>query len=415
MKWKFGRSLSDRTLLGLVLGTMVGFYIGPKIVAIQFIGDIFLRLLQMAIVPLIYFSVTAAIANIGDIKRLGRIGGKTFLLFLSTSVSAGIFGIVISRIIHPGRGLTLHEAPPANALAEAPSVVKILTGVVPTNIVQAMSEANMLQVILFAFVSGAAILLLDEPERIKVHDWFETCFKFVMKILNLVIQVSPIGVFGLMAVTAGKYGANVIGPLTKFIVTCYVGWALHLVLFMFVIYFLFTRKNPWTFFRGISEIWLTSVSTCSTKATMPIAMSKLEEQGIPKSITGFVVPLGASTNMDGSSMWYGVVAIFVAEMIGINMSWTQQLMTLVVGVVLTLGGTGIPGGTFVTTAVFLKTMGLPLEVMGLLGGIYRLVDMGLTTINVLGTVFVTAIVGHLEGPSTREPSLPRSATSGTIA
>jgi Na+/H+-dicarboxylate symporter len=394
---KFKMSLTNQTFLGMILGAVVGFAVGPQIVAIQIIGDIFLRMLQMAIVPLIYVSVTAAIANMGNISRLGRIGGKTVLLFLSTSISAAIFGIIIGRLFNPGKGLILKDLPPVTSLAETPDFMKILVGMVPTNIMQAMSEANMLQVIVFAFFSGMAILILEESDRVRVTGWFETFFRFIMKVLNLVILTSPIGVFGLMAVTAGKYGAQVIGPLTTFIAACYVGWALHLVLFMFTIYFIFTRKNPWTFFKSVSPIWMTSFSTCSTKATMPVAMSTLEEKGVPKSIVGFAVPLGASTNMDGSALWYGVVAIFVAQLVGIEMTFTQQAMTLFVGVLLTLGGTGIPGGTFVTTAVFLKTMGLPLEVMGLLGGIYRLVDMGLTTINVMGTVFVTAIMGHLEG------------------
>jgi Na+/H+-dicarboxylate symporter len=396
---KFKMSLATQTFFGMVAGGVVGFAVGPDIVAIQFIGDIFLRLLQMAIVPLVYVSVTSAIANMGDISRLGRIGGKTILLFLATAFSAAIFGIIIGRLISPGIWLVLTDLPPVKALAETPSVSKILIGMVPTNFMQAMAEANLLQVILFAFFSGIAILMLQENDRQRVHNAFDVLFKFIMKILNLVIMTSPIGVFGLMAITAGKYGAQVVGPLTKFIAALYIGWALHLVLFLFVIYFVFTKKNPWTFFKNISQIWITSFSTCSTKATMPIAMETCENKvGISKDIVGFAIPLGASTNMDGSALWYGVVAIFVSQLVGIDMSISQQIMAVFVGVLMTMGSTGIPGGTFVTTAVFLNVMGLPLEVMGLLGGIYRLVDMGLTTINVLGTVFVTAIIGHQEGP-----------------
>jgi Na+/H+-dicarboxylate symporter len=400
-------SLGTQTLLGMVAGGIVGFAVGPKIVAIQFVGDIFLRMLQMAIVPLIYVSVTTAIANMGDIKRLGRIGAKVVLLFLATSISASIFGVIIGRIGSPGKGLILRDLPPVTSLAESPSFTKIVLGMFPTNIVQAMSEANMLQIIVFALFSGVAILMLNEPHRQKVTGMFETLFQFVMKILGLVIATSPIGVFGLMAITAGKYGVQVVGPLAKFIATMYVGFACHLVLFMFVIYFAFTRRNPFTFFKTISPIWITSISTCSTKATMPIAMATCEEKlGVPKDVVGFTIPLGASTNMDGSALWFGVVGIFVTQLLGINMSLSQQFMTVFVAVLMTMGSTGIPGGTFVTTAVFLRTMGLPLEVMGLLGGIYRIIDMGLTTMNVLGTVFITAIVGHWESRSkaTAEPS-----------
>jgi Na+/H+-dicarboxylate symporter len=267
----------------------------------------------------------------------------------------------------------------------------------PTNIMQAMSEANMLQIITFAIFSGLAILLLKGLHQERVTGMFETAFQFIMKILGLVVATSPIGVFALMAVTAGKYGVQVIGPLTKFILTMYLGFACHLVIFMFLLYFVFTRRNPFTFFKMISPIWVTSISTCSTKATMPVSMEICEEKvGISKDVVGFTIPLGASTNMDGSALWFGVVALFVSQMLGIQMSVTQQFMTIFIAVLMTLGSTGIPGGTFVQTAVFLKTMGMPLEVMGLLGGIYRIIDMGLTTMNVLGTVFVTAILGHLE-------------------
>ena len=395
-------SLGNQTLLGMVAGGIVGFVVGPQIEAIQIVGDIFLRLLQMAIVPLIYVSVTTAIANMGDVKKLGRVGLKAVALFLATSVSSSVFGVIIGRVFNPGSGVVLKDLPAVTQLAESPSFVKILVGAFPINIMQSMAEANMLQIIVFALFSGVGILMLKDPHRERITGLFDTMFQFIMKILGLVIAVSPVGVFALMAVTAGKYGVQVIGPLAKFILTMYVGFALHLVLFLFVVYFLITRKSPFAFFRSISPIWITSLSTCSTKATMPVSMEVTEHTvGVSKDVVGFIIPLGASTNMDGSALWFGVVALFVSQLLGIEMSVAQQFMTIFVAVLMTMGSTGIPGGTFVQTAVFLRTMGMPLEVMGLLGGIYRIIDMGLTTMNVLGTVFVTAIVGHLEQRRTK--------------
>jgi len=390
-------SLGTKTMIGMIAGGIVGFAVGPKIEAIQIVGDIFLRLLQMSIVPLIYVSVTSAIANMGDIKKLGQIGIRTVVLFIATAISAAVYGLLVGNLFSPGSGLILKDLPPVTHLAESPSLQNVLRDMFPVNIVKSMADGSMLQVITFAFFSGVAILLLAEDQRLRVAKGFDTLFQFIMKILALVVATSPIGVFALMAVTAGKYGVNVVGPLTKFIITMYAGFALHLVLFLFIFYFLLTRKNPISFFRSISTIWITSLSTCSTKATMPVAMEVCEKTAeIPKDICGFVIPLGASSNMDGSALWYGVVAMFVTQMLGIDLSIPQQFMTVFVAVLMTMGSTGIPGGTFVQTAVFLKTMGLPLEVMGLLGGIYRIIDMGLTTMNVLGTVFITAIVGHFE-------------------
>ena len=406
-------SLGTQTLIGMVAGGIVGFAVGPKIEAIQIVGDIFLRMLQMAIVPLIYISVTSAIANMGDVKKRGRVGLKAVILFFATSVSASIFGVVIGRIINPGDGLVLKDLPPVTQLAESPSIAKILMSVFPTNIVQAMAEGSMLQIITFALFSGVGILTLNDRHRERVAGIFDTLFQFIMKILTLVVATSPIGVFALMAVTAGKYGVQVVGPLTKFIIAMYAGFGLHLF-FLFALFFVFSRYNPFAFFRAISPIWITSLSTCSTKATMPVAMEVTEEKaGVSKDVVGFIIPLGASTNMDGSALWYGVVALFVSQLLWIEMSWSQQFMTIFVAVLMTMGSTGIPGGTFVQTAVFLRTMGMPLEVMGLLGGVYRIIDMGLTTMNVLGTVFVTAIVGHLERNRAESPAAVSPAAKAT--
>lgn len=390
-------SLANKTLIGMIAGAIIGFIVGPKIVAIQIVGDIFLRILQMAIVPLIFFSVTSAIANMGDLRKLGRVGSKLIILFMGTTLAATIIGVIVSRLIAPGKGLILTDLPPVKALAEAPTFSKVLLNMFPTNIMQAMSEANMLQVIVFALFAGVAILMLKESDRQRVKGMFEVLFRFIMKVLNLVIETSPYGVFALMAVTAGKYGASVIGPLTEFIGTIYAGLILHLVLVYFVLYYLFTRKNPLTFFKRISPVWITSITTCSTKATMPVSMRICEEEiGISKDIVGLTIPLGASMNMDGNGLWFGVVAIFVSQLVGVQMSLSQQIIAVLLGVLMTLGSPGIPGGIFVATTVFLKSLGLPLEVIGLLAGIFRLMDMGITTINVLGSVVVAAILGNGE-------------------
>ena len=390
-------SLANKTLLGMIAGGIVGFAVGPQVAVLQIIGDVFIKLLQMALVPLIYFSVTSAIANMGDISKLGRIGGKTIFFFLVTSISASAIGVIISEIINPGKGLVLTDLPPVKALAETPDFTKTLLGMIPSNAIQSMSEGNMIQIIVFAFFSFFSTMLLTEPDRIRVSRIFETLFQFIMKILVLVIELSPYGVFSLMAVTAGKYGTQVVGPLTKFIVTIYAGILIHLVLVLFLFYFVFTKKNPWTFFKSISPVWITSFSTCSTRATMPVSMKTCEQElGVKKDIVGFIIPLGASASMNGNALWYGVAGVFVSQLVGINLTIAQQVMVVFLGVLMTIGSPGIPGGIIVLTTVFLKTLGLPIEVIGLLAGIFRILDMGLTTLNGLGTVVVTAVVGHIE-------------------
>lgn len=388
-------SLSNKTLIGMIAGAIIGFIIGPKIVAIQIVGDIFLRMLQMAIVPLIFFTVTSAIASMNDLKVLGRIGSKLIVLFMGTTLAASAIGVLVGRVINPGMGLILKDLPPVKAVAEAPTIQSILLNIFPTNIIQAMAEANMLQVIVFAIFSGMAILLLQQEDRDRVTGIFQVLARFVMKILNIVLEVSPYGVFALMAVTAGKYGTSVIGPLTKFIGTIYFGLIIQVVVVYFGLYYLFTKKNPFTMFKKIKPVWVTSFTTCSSKATMPVSIRTCEEElELSKDVVGLTIPVGASMNMDGNALWFGVVAIFVSALAGIELTISQQVVAVLMGVLMTLGSPGIPGGIFVATTVFLNVLGLPLEVIGLLAGIFRIMDMGITTVNVVGSVVVASILGN---------------------
>lgn len=388
-------SLSNKTLIGMILGAIIGFIIGPRIEMISVIGDIFLKMLQMAIVPLIFFTVVSAIASMNDLKVLGRIGSKLILLFMGTTLAASVIGVIIGRIINPGNGLLLNDLPPVDAVAEAPTIQSVIINMFPQNILQAMAEANMLQVIVFAIFSGIAILLLQKDDRERITGIFQVLSRFVMKILNIVLEFSPYGVFALMAVTAGKYGTSIIGPLTKFIGTIYLGLFVQVLVVYFVLYYLFTRKNPFIMFKKIKSVWITSATTCSSKATMPVSIKTCEEDlHLSKNVVGLTIPVGASMNMDGNALWFGVVAIFVSALAGVELTLTQQLVAVFMGVLMTLGSPGIPGGIFVATAVFLNVLGLPLEVIGLLAGIFRIMDMGITTVNVVGSVVVASIIGR---------------------
>jgi Na+/H+-dicarboxylate symporter len=185
-----------------------------------------------------------------DINKLGRLGSKIFVLFMTTVIAAGTIGLLVARVIRPGKGLVLTGLPPVKAIAEAPTVTGILAGIIPTNIVQAMSEANLLQVIVFAIFSGAAILMLGESDRARMNRIFQTLTNYIMKVLNIVIETSPYGVFALMAITAGKYGTSVLGPLAQFIGSMYIGLVLHLIIVLLGMYWFFVRKNPLTFPYG---------------------------------------------------------------------------------------------------------------------------------------------------------------------
>lgn len=393
--------LSSKILIGMVLGALAGIVLGEKVSTIAVIGDIFLRLLRMSVVPLIFVNVVLAVAGMGDLKRLGKIGIKLIVIFLATTFISATIGLLTSMIFKPGFGFIMENVGDV-VEKTAPKVSEVLLSFFPTNIMQSLSDGNMLQVITFAIFSGIAILLLKEEDRKFMLDSFGVISRYIMSILKFVIGFTPYGVFALMANTTGKYGADVLGPLSKFIFCIYFGLLAHAFLIYGGMYFLATKKGPIHFYKKIAPAWTTSLATCSTAATMPVSMKVCEDElKLKKDIVGFTIPVGATMNMDGNGLWFGAVAVFVCQVIGLDMSLADMAIAIFTGVLMTLGSPGIPGGLFVTTTIFLTTLGLPVEFVGLLGGIIRIVDMGITTVNVVGTIAVATVVDASERKSER--------------
>jgi Na+/H+-dicarboxylate symporter len=389
-------SLGTKTLVGMILGAILGLIMGDQVNFIKFVGDIFLRMLRMAVVPLIFLNVTSAITGLGELKKLSKLGAKLIVLFMGTTIAAASIGLLAASITNPGLGVALEDASEVAAV-EAPTVTGVITGMIPTNALQALAEGNMLQVIVFAIFSGVAILLLKEEDVKKINNGMKLILSYIMNVLKIVMKFSPIGVFALMAVTMGTYGTSILGPLAKFIGTIYFSIAIHIVIIYFGLYFILTRKNPLTMFRKLSPVLITAFTTCSTAATIPVSLRTCEEElELPKDVVGLTIPVGGTINMDGNGLWYGVVAIFASQIVGISLTPIQMFTGILMGVMMTLGSPGIPGGIFVATTVFLTSLGLPLEIIGMLAGIFRIMDMGLTTTNVLGSAVVASIVGENE-------------------
>ena len=402
MKTKKARKISfqDEVLIAMIAGAIVGFIVGPKISVIKIVGDVFLRMLRMAIVPMILCNVIVAIAKIGDLKKLGSFGIKMLALFMGTTLVSTTIGLVVAKILSPGAGLTLENVEAAE-LAQTPTFSSIVANMFPVNIMQSMAEGNMLQVIVFAIFAGVTILVLKEADRDRITGIFAVLARYFTTILRVVMFFLPIGVFALMAVTAGMYGTKIIGPIGKYIVAIYVGLAMHVLLTYFGLYTVFTRKNPFTLVKNTRAIWTTSLSTCSTAVTLPVSMeTSKRDLGLREDIVDFVLPVGATMNMDGNGLWFGVLAIFVFQMLGLPVSIPQLFTAVLLGVLMTLGSPGIPGGIFVASTVFLTTLGVPAEVIGavvaLLAGIFRIMDMGITTVNVFGSVVVASVLNAIE-------------------
>ncbi len=389
-------SLANKILIGMILGAIVGLIVGPSISVIAVVGEVFLKMLRMAIVPLIFANVVLAVAGMGDLKRLGKVGIKLIIVFLMTTLFAATIGLVSGKIINPGFGFEMTNVSQV-AEAQAPTVSSVISGFFPSNIMQSFSSGNMLQIITFAIFSGIAILLLKEDDQKRMLGIFGIVSRFIMAVLRFVMGFTPYGVFALMANTTGQYGAAVFGPLGKFIVAIYIGLIAHAFIVYGGMVFLFARRNPFKFYKQIAAVWTTSLATCSTAATMPVSLRVCDDElKLKKDISGFTIPVGATMNMDGNGLWFGVVAVFVYQVLGMPMTVAEMVLAVLTGVLMTLGSPGIPGGIFVATTIFLTTLGLPIEFVGLLGGIFRIMDMGITTVNVVGSVVVATVLDASE-------------------
>lgn len=388
--------------IAMILGLVVGL-VAPGFGKSQaFIGDLFVKMLRMGVVPLIFINVIYAIVGLGDAKKLARIGGKTVCLFMITTFCAGLLGCVMSQIVRPGVGFVYQNSTDtAAAVAEAENATgntlsDFLLGMIPTNILQALSEGNMLQIVIFAIASGIAILYLDKKHRDTLVLGFESISKWLMKILDGVLTIAPIGIFSLGCATMANYGIDVIKPMAKFVATAYGAGIIQLFLVYPILYTIIVRKPPVHVMKNLPPVWITAFSTRSTNAVLPVSLEVSKEKiGVDPGVADFVIPLGASVNCDGAAIFLGIVVTFVSQSINQNLTFFNLVTMALVGALVTLGNTGIPNSMFIMVPVVLQTFGLPMEFMGLMG-IYPIIDSISTTNNVTGDNVVAAIVDATE-------------------
>lgn len=391
-------SLSVKIFIGLAIGVLLGLMISPTAATtyIKPLGTLFLNLIKMIIVPLVLSSLVVGSASTGDVGKLGRIGIKTLAYYLVTTALAVILGLFLANILNPGFGLSI----PVDATAEAkeiPSVVDTLLNIIPTNPIQAMADANMLQIIVFALFLGVAITLIGEKGK-PFHAFFVSMAEVCYKIVGIIMEFAPVGVFGLITPVVAEHGATALLPLLKVIIAVYLGCIIHaLVVYSGTVY-LSARMSPLTFFKGAAPAMMLAFTTSSSSGTLPVTMKCAEENlGVPKSIGSFVLPLGATINMDGTALYQGVCALFVAQVYGIDLSFAQQLTIVLTATLASIGTAGVPGAGLIMLTMVLQTVGLPLEGTLLIGGIDRILDMARTCINITGDLSASILVASTEG------------------
>lgn len=389
--------LSTKTFIGFGLGILLGIIFKEKIVVIKPVGDLFLRLIKMIVVPLVFFSIISGVASIGDIQKLRRVGGKTLIYFILTTSISGAVGMVVGRIIKPGQGFSMADLAAGQYEAQqVPKITDTILNMVPTNIVEALSKGDLMQIIVFAVFFGIAMTIIGKKAQI-FKDFCETGAEIMYKLTAIVMEFSPIGVTALMAASVGQYGIEIFGPLGKLILADYIGLALIIIILYTSMLKFIAKVSLKDFFRHIVEIWAVTASTTSSSGTLPVTIRVTEEKfNVKEELASFSLPLGATMNMNGAAVYYAVAVIFVSQIYGVELSFFQQVMIILMTTLISVGSPGIPGGGIVMTIMLLTTMGLPIDIVGPIAGMYRVIDMGHTTLNVTGDVVSTLCIARTE-------------------
>ncbi len=410
LDWYFKTNLLVRILLGLILGAIAGLIFGPKIVVVSPLGDIFVRLLKMIVMPVVMFTLIVGAASIHP-ARLGRVGVKALVIYMITTACAVALGLIMGNIFSPGKGLELVGA--ASAFGKElsqPSLIDTMVNIVPKNPFSSISSGNILPTIFFCLLFGIGVAFLRESEEERVREAANTVFKFfeggaevMYKVVNWILQYAPIGVFALIAVVFGRQGAEAFGPLGIVTLSVYLALIAHMVLVYGGLLSIY-RINPLQFFTRAKEATITAFVTRSSGGTLPVTLGVARDKmGVSKGVYSFTLPLGATINMDGTAIYQGVCAIFVGFAIGSPLTLGQQMTVILTAVLASIGTAGVPGAGALMLLMVLNSVGLKVEpgttvamAYAMIFGIDALLDMGRTALNVTGDLAVTCSVAKSE-------------------
>ncbi|SDG46369.1 Na+/H+-dicarboxylate symporter [Onishia taeanensis] len=388
--------LWQKILAGLVLGILAGALMGENASIFKPLGDIFINAIKMLIVPLVFSTLVVGITAMRDPQKMGRIGARTIALYLLTTAFAIAIGLLASWVFQPGVGLEMSFESGVES-KEAPSLVEILVGLVPQNPIDALASGNILQIIVFAIGLGISLTLIGEKGEPTVRV-FESFAEAMVKLTNIVMAFAPFGVFGLIAHVAGNYGLDVLLPLAKVIGVAYLASVLHVLLVYSGLLALLGRLNPLRYLQGILDALVVAFSSASSSGTLPVSLRCAKNNlGVSEGVAGFVLPVGATINMDGTAIYQGVVAVFIAQLLGVDLSMADYGMIIVTGTLASIGTAGVPGAGLVMLSIVMAQIGLPLEAIAVIAGIDRILDMARTSVNVAGDLMVTTLVGKSEG------------------
>lgn len=397
-----------KIFIGLFLGVIVGYilnllggvenaFINDTVLPFfQFLGDLFIRLIRMIVVPLVFFSIIDAVVSLGDPKKLKGIGIKTIIFFLVGGMIAVSIGLVLANIVQPGAGFNMPGEIGQVEIKELPGMYETILNLIPNNPFESLTSGEMMQVITFSILTGIALLMVGKESE-SIRRAVGVMSQAMFKIIEIILHIIPLGVFGLMSVAITRFGLAIFGPVLKFIIVDYVACLLMIFGVYSVILKVFAKVSVRQFWRYGFESFLIAFSTCTSAAALPVAMKNSRRMGIPKQVGNFVLPLGATANMNGTCIYFGIIVIFASQLYGIPLSFGQQVMLAVTATLLSVGAAATPQIGLVISITLLTSMGLPLEATALVAGVYRIIDQIHTGTNSVGDLVFATAVAEMEG------------------
>ncbi|WP_337521487.1 dicarboxylate/amino acid:cation symporter [Dialister invisus] len=394
-------NLSVQIFASLVLSVVVGLVlgdgaIGPVKTWVAPVGTMFINLIKMMIVPVVLCSLVVGMTSMGDLKKLGRIGMKTVGFYMVTTAIAIVIGFAVASVVQPGIGMALPgEAAPK--VKEAPTIMQVFVNMIPTNPIASMAKADILPVIIFSLFLGAGIISVGGSRSKLLINLFDAGAEVCYKIIAMIMRLAPIGVFCLLLPVVVQNGPKVLLPLLSVIIAMAVGCTIHAVCVYSSVAAVVGHMSPVRFFRGMAEAMVIAFTTCSSAGTLPVNMKNTEEKlGVKRDIVSFVLPLGATINMDGTALYMGVCSLFIANVFGVHLTMDQMMMIVLTGTLASIGTAGVPGAGLIMLAMVLQSVGLPLEGLALVAGIDRVLDMFRTTLNITGDAAVAVAIDATE-------------------
>ena len=391
----FEIALWKRILGAMILGVILGVVWGNGVTAIAWVGELFIRLIRMVVVPLVFVTLVSGVISMGDPSKLGSLGVRTLAIYLMTTLVAITIGLTLAALLQPGVGVDL-ALPTAFQSTEAPSLKEVLINIFPTNPIAAMAEGNMLQIIVFSLLFGIALKSLGTAGD-SLKNSFEVINNVILSLVRMLIELAPYGIFALLFSLFAVQGFGMIGDLAKYFFLLIFVLIFHAFITYGSLLYLLTQLSPFKFFMKVRSLAVFAFSTSSSSATMPITLDTVRNKlGVNSSVGSFTVPLGATINMDGTAIMQGIATVFISQAYNIDLSMVDYLMVILTATLASIGTAGVPGVGLIMLAMVLEQVGLPVEGIALIIGVDRLLDMTRTAVNVCGDAMVSCVVAKSE-------------------